>query len=57
MKNTTTIKEKIERMNKLYGYEVFALPGQGWPAKSVLVLDQQGIVQSTISRAKFLAIR
>lgn len=54
---STTIKEKIEQMNKLYGYEVFALPGKGWPEKSILVLNQQGIVQSTITIAQFIAIR
>ena len=57
MKNMTAIKEKIDRMNKLYGYERYAIPGNGWSKKSILVLNQQGVVETTISRAKFLAIR
>ena len=53
----TAIKEKIDRMNKLYGYERYAIPGNGWRKDRILVMSRAGVVETTISRAKFLAIR
>ena len=57
MKNMTAIKEKIDRMNKLYGYERYAIPGNGWRKDRILVMSRAGVVETTISRAKFLAIK
>ena len=51
------MKHKIEQMNAEYGYEVFTLPGAGWPKNSVLVLDRNGVVQYVMTTKKFLAIK
>ena len=52
-----TIEQKISEQNSLHGYERYAIPGNGWRKDRILVMSRAGVVETTISRAKFLAIK